>query len=111
MPLDLNTYRDTYLRLTFLEASILSETIMQDTASKTTISRQQLFSRILKLKQNTVDPTLKSAADTLFSKLANLHPNVYAQLCSDATEDAILFPPNYRLPVSFEPEKHLQEES
>ena len=101
MPFDMNVIRDTYLRLTFLEASILAETIMKDKTCETTVSKQALFSRIMKLHRSTADATLKAAAGSLLNKLSQLHPDAYAQLCIDATSNKLLFPPNYLLPSNF----------
>ena len=91
--MELSEARDTYLCLTFSEANILLENIHG-------MSKPALMARILELRDNTSDATLKEEASTLLWKLTQLSQDDYARLISDAAQNDLLFPANYQLSAS-----------
>lgn len=91
--MDLSEARDSYLCLTFSEANILLENIQG-------LSKPALIARILELRDNTSDATLKEETSTLLWKLAQLSQNDYERLISDIAQRDLLFPANYQLKAS-----------
>ncbi len=108
MHIDLEVIRDTNLCLTFFEANILVENMKTtDGETKTTRVRRkpELLSRLKAILDNTQDPVLKEATQTLIGKLAQLSQKDYDQLAKDCQTGDLLFPANYRLPC------HVRDES
>lgn len=89
--LDLNLLRHYHTQLTFDESHILAENI-KGTTKKTFLSRLQ------RLYENTDDNTLKYSISYLSRKIIDLSPSEFLLLQKAASEEGILFPPNYTLP-------------
>ncbi len=91
--MDLSVARDTYLCLTFSEANIVFKNIPG-------LTKPALIARILELRDNTSDTTLKEDASLLLWKLTQLSQDDYDRLVKDAEQGVLLFPANYQLTCS-----------
>ena len=81
-------YSSVYFRLTFNEANIFMENYKgRDKAS--------LLIHLENLSENSYDEILRHSTISLLKKIATLSDDQYAKLVNDASQEHILYPPNY----------------